>query len=51
MDNVKHVGEEKVIRGFRGETAANWQFVRPRRKWEGNIKMGCKDMMGWCGQD
>ena len=56
-DNVKdmacetYVGEEKVIRGLRGETAANWQFVRPRRRWEDNIKMDSKNMMVWCGQD
>jgi hypothetical protein len=38
------VGEDKGIHGFRGETAANWQFGRPRRRWEDNIKTDCKDI-------
>ena len=55
-DNMKdmacemYVGEEKVMRGFRGETAANWQFVRLSRRWEDNIKTVCQERRDGVGR-
>ena len=45
-----YVGDEKGIHCFSGETAANWHFGKPRRRWEDNIKTDCKEIC-WEGVD
>jgi len=35
-------GEEKCTQRFGGEPEGKRQFVRPKRRWNGDIKMGPK---------
>jgi hypothetical protein len=45
-------GEEKCIHGFGGEKPEEKRTLRrPRRRWEDNIDMDCKEELGWDGVD
>jgi hypothetical protein len=35
--------EKKCIQNFNGKPEGNTQLGRPRRRWNGNIKMGLKE--------
>jgi hypothetical protein len=42
--------KERCKQGFCWETRGKKPFGRPRRRWEGNIKMDLQDV-GWGGMD
>jgi hypothetical protein len=43
-------GEEKYVQGLVGESEGNRPLVRPRHRWEGDIKIDLKEI-GWKGAD
>ena len=45
-----YVRDKRCMQGFGGETWEEQQLVRPRRRWEDNIKMDLWDV-GWEGMD